>query len=74
MSSEKYTKKPMLSTTSIVVQLRRGETKIYWKSSMDAEEFEKGDFLKKKISVKLLSGQACETHGMRGFACNKKTI
>ena len=40
---------------------------------MDAEEFEEGEFLKKKIAVKLLSGQACATrNGMRGFACNKK--
>ena len=51
MSSAKYTKKPMLTTTS-VVQFRRGENKFYWKSSMDAEEFKEGKFLKKKIAVK----------------------
>ena len=48
-SSAKFTRKPTLADVSIV-QFRRGCTKLFWKTNMDSDDWEEGDFLKKKTA------------------------
>ena len=73
VSSAKFTQKPVLANCC-VVQFRRGSTKIFWKNSMDSDEWEVGDFLKKKVSSALLRGIAFPSRcAARGISQSKKT-
>ena len=71
-SSAKFTVKPILADVS-VVQFRRGYTKIFWKTSMDDDEWQVGDFLKKKTASLLLGGYRFPSRSSpRGIPQNKK--
>ena len=60
-SSAKFTRKPTLADVSIV-QFRRGCTKLFWKTNMDSDDWEEGDFLKKKTASQLLRGDLSPSH------------
>ena len=48
VSQGAYTNKPVLAKVH-EVKFVKGSTKLYWKNSIDDEEYEEGDFLKKKV-------------------------
>ena len=55
LSQGKYTNKPLLANVQ-EVKFIRGSSEIYWKESLDDEEYEHGLFLKKKTDEKVLRG------------------
>uniref|UniRef100_UPI00358ECCF5 dynein axonemal heavy chain 8 n=1 Tax=Myxine glutinosa TaxID=7769 RepID=UPI00358ECCF5 len=72
MSSAGFTDKPVLRTVH-VAQFRRGSSKIYWKTSIEDDDFSCGEFLKKKVAEKLLKGQRFPSrNSARGIPSNKK--
>lgn len=64
--------KPLLANVQ-VLQFRKNETKMFWKESHEESEFKSAEFLKKKISSKILKGQFPRTlQEPRGITSSKK--
>jgi len=61
VSSAKYTRKPVLANL-YVVQFRKRCTKMYWKTNMDSQKWDEGEFLKKKTASQLLRGIRFPSH------------
>ena len=70
----KFTNKPLLESVECV-KFIKGETALYWKPSMNDNEFLLGDFLKKKVVVKISKGLRLKNmKSPRGVPETKKII
>lgn len=56
-SSAKFTNKPIINTIAECM-FEKGSTKIFWKNTTEDEDFQSGEFLKKKVAVSLLRGNS----------------
>ena len=72
VSSGKCTHRPLLSSVCSCM-FKKGSSKMFWKTSFDDQEYQSGEFLKKKVAASLLKGVLVPVQrGPRGISATKK--
>ena len=72
-SNGKDTNYPLIADIS-VVQFRKSDTKIYWKTSFNDSEFKSGQFLQKNSAAYAVKSDCQEKMGLREVSARQRRM